>query len=78
MLRKKVRSSFVLDKLHKGFVCACVGVTIYGTYLLGWRFYRYFTVVKPDKEQKELLAKQSLLTEGSSDVLKDTAQQLRT
>lgn len=76
-MRKQARPSYILDKLHKGFVCACVGVTMYGTYLLGWRFYRYFTVVKPRNEERELTNKQSLLAEGSSDNLKDNAPQLR-
>lgn len=74
---KKARASAILDKLHKGFVCTCVGVTLYGTYMLGWRFYRYFTVIRPENQQKELKMKQSLLAEGSSDNLKDIAPQIK-
>lgn len=76
-MRRKPRASAVLDTLHKGFVCTCVGVTLYGTYLLGWRFYRYFTVIKPEQQKRELIAKQSLLAEGSSDNLQDNAPQIK-
>lgn len=78
MLRKTARANAILDKLHKGVVCACVGITLYGTYLFGWRIHRYFTVIKPQKDQKQLMEKQNLLAEGSSDMLKDMAPQLKT
>lgn len=37
------------DKLHKGFVVGCIGMTLYGSYLLGLRVHRYFTVIRPAK-----------------------------
>lgn len=76
-MHKKPKPNHILDKLHKGFVYGCVGLTLYGTYLLGWRFYRYFTVIKPLKDEKDLIAKKSLLAEGSSDNLMDKAPQIQ-
>lgn len=52
-----------MDKLHRGFVITCIGMTTYGMYLLGWRVHRYFTVIKPMKEQAEL----KMIQEGSND-----------
>lgn len=76
-MRKIARRSLIADTLHKGFVCACVGLTLYGTCHLGWRFYRYYTVIRPEQETKDLAMKQSILAEGSSDNLKDSAPQLK-
>jgi hypothetical protein len=44
----------ILDLLHRGVVWACIGATVGGTVFLGYRFYRYFTVVKPERERLEL------------------------
>lgn len=54
MSLKKRPNIHILDRLHKGFVIACIGVTAYGTYLLGWRVHRYFTVIQPAKKEHEL------------------------
>lgn len=51
---KKYPKTAFLDLLHRGVVWTCIGVTIGGTALLGYRFYRYFTVVKPERERLEL------------------------
>lgn len=51
---KKYPKTAFLDILHRGVVWTCIGVTIGGTALLGYRFYRYFTVVKPERERLEL------------------------
>lgn len=77
MFKHRTRN-LILDKLHKGFVITCIGVTGYGCYLLGWRFYRYFTVIKPERqilaseEQKQLLAE----GRGFNETL-DTATELK-
>lgn len=42
------------DKIHRGFVIGCLAVTAYGTFLLGMRVYRYFTVTKPAAEMRAL------------------------
>lgn len=51
---KKVPTSSILDKLHRGVVITCIGLTLYGTALIGHRVYRYFTVVKPQREISDL------------------------
>lgn len=52
-IRKVPKLPKYLDVAHRTVVCACIGMTLYGTYLLGHRFYRYFTVIKPDRELEE-------------------------
>lgn len=54
MSLKKKPSVHILDRLHKGFVITCMGVTLYGTFLLGMRVYRYFTVIQPANKEAEL------------------------
>lgn len=51
---KKVGRVNILDRLHRGVVWSCLGLTAYGTYLLGMRAHRYFTVIRPRKEEAEL------------------------
>jgi len=53
-MRKIPKTSFFLDKLHKGVVVACIGLTLYGTGLIGFRVYRYFTVIKPQRDMADL------------------------
>lgn len=77
-MKKLARKSAMLDKVHRGLVLACIGITIYGTAHLGMRWYRYFTVLRPEQKRRELLEKQELLAEGSSESLRDTAQDLKT
>lgn len=67
MQKKRVRTNNILDKLHRGAVYACVGVTLYGTFLLGMRAYRYYTVVKPEREKADL----KMITEGAPDTAKE-------
>lgn len=57
-MKKQARNA-ILDKAHRGFVWACLGLTAYGSYLITLRVYRYFTVIAPAKEayQRELLQK---------------------
>ncbi|XP_037935746.1 uncharacterized protein LOC119669796 [Teleopsis dalmanni] len=54
MQKRRIKTSSILDKLHRGFVYTCIGVTLIGTYALGERVYRYFTVVRPQRKQEEL------------------------
>lgn len=51
---KKVPSAKILDKLHRGVVITCIGLTLYGTALIGHRAYRYLTVIKPERADREL------------------------
>lgn len=54
MQKKRVRVSNILDKLHRGVVYTCIGVTLYGTFLLGMRVHRYLTVVRPQRQADQL------------------------
>ncbi|XP_044743732.1 uncharacterized protein LOC123305954 [Chrysoperla carnea] len=76
-MQKKMRPSLILDRLHKGFVCACLGLTVYGGYLLSLRAYRYFAYIKPMREQQKLKSQEELLAEGSSDKIVDSAPEIK-
>lgn len=76
-MKKSARKNELLNKLHKGFVVTCVVVTLYGLTHLGARWYNYFTVLRPAAQKRELLEKQQMLSEGSSDVLVDAAFKLK-
>lgn len=76
-MKRTPKRSILLDRLHKGFVLTCVCVTLGGTGYLALGWYKYFTEVKPALKQKQLLDKQSLLAEGSSDNLQDLAPTLK-
>lgn len=69
----KKRINNILDILHKGFVWTCIGVTVVGSGILGYRFYKYVTVTKPQLAERKRIAHQDLLAEGSSENLQDTA-----
>jgi hypothetical protein len=51
-IKKAPRYRF-LDLAHRGVVLTCIGLTLYGSYLLGNRVYRYFTVIQPNRELEE-------------------------
>ncbi|XP_065088511.1 uncharacterized protein LOC135709985 [Ochlerotatus camptorhynchus] len=50
---KKQARSLIVDRLHRGFVYTCLGLTMYGSYLIGQRVYRYFSIIKPAREAEE-------------------------
>ncbi|XP_062554342.1 uncharacterized protein LOC134219584 [Armigeres subalbatus] len=74
---KKQAKNLLLDKLHRGVVYTCMGLTLYGTYLLGHRVYRHFTVIKP-----AILAEEKRMLEAGAGsgptVTLDTAPTLKT
>lgn len=76
-MKKLPKRSILLDRLHKGFVVTCVGITLLGTVYLCASAYNYFVVYKPTMKQRQLLEKQQLLAEGSSENLKDVAPTLK-
>lgn len=57
-MKRQARNA-LMDKAHKGFVWACLGLTAYGSYLIALKVHRYITVVRPLKQayEKELLQK---------------------
>jgi hypothetical protein len=60
---KKAPKALLIDTLHRSAVMLCMGVTVIGTAFFGFRVYRYFTVVKPMRQQEEL----QMIQEGSID-----------
>lgn len=52
IIKKQPRYRY-LDLAHRGVVVTCIGLTLYGSYLLGHRVYRYFTVIKPNRDAEE-------------------------
>lgn len=53
MAIRKIPKYRYLDLAHRGVVVTCIGLTLYGSWLLGHRVYRYFTVIKPNREAEE-------------------------
>lgn len=76
-MKKLPKRSLLLDRFHKGFVLACVAVTVYAVSNFGLGWYNYYTVLKPAAREKQLLEKEALLREGSSEILEDTSPNLR-
>lgn len=71
-IMKKYARNVLYDKLHRGTVLVCIGLTLYGSVLLGDHFYKYFRYVKPQIEAAKQAAERELLSEGSSDkILKE-------
>lgn len=66
---KKQARNILYDKLHRGGVLVCVGLTIYGSIILGDHVYKYFRYVRPRIQASKAAAEQELLAEGSSDKL---------
>ncbi|KOB52244.1 putative secreted protein [Operophtera brumata] len=64
---KKYARSLLYDKLHRGSVLVCIGLTLYGSVLLGDHFYNYYRYVKPQIEAAKQAAQRELLSEGSAD-----------
>lgn len=64
---KKYARNVLYDKLHKGVVLCCVGLTLYGSVIIGNHFYRYYRYVKPQIDAAKASAEKELLAEGSSD-----------
>lgn len=66
-MKKYANRSIVYDKLHRGGVLVCIGLTLYGSVLLGDHFYKYFKYVRPQMQAAKEAAAKELLDEGSSD-----------
>ncbi|XP_023021148.1 uncharacterized protein [Leptinotarsa decemlineata] len=66
MKKHPVRNA-IIDKFHRGFVYTCIGASIYAFSQIVSRFYHYYTVVKPQLAKQQLMEKEELLAEGSSE-----------
>lgn len=65
-MKKKPSKNLFFDRLHKGVVIACIGLTLYGLIGFGERWYNYAYVFKPEMQRRQLLEKEKLLSEGAS------------
>ena len=63
-MKRRVPVEKILDTVHRSLVLGCVGLTVFGFYLAGLRFHRYFTVLKPAGEERRRLKELELLAEG--------------
>lgn len=77
-MKRIARKNILIERAHKAFVVGCIATTLYGFVHYCTRWYRYFTVLKPDIQQQELARQQELLAEGSSELLKDSSKDLNT
>lgn len=74
MRKAPINRGAILDRLHRGTVWVCIGLTVYGTYLTGARIYNYFTVVRPANKLKEI----EMLREGAPEPIHmDMAKNLK-
>ncbi|KAJ8942355.1 hypothetical protein NQ314_010084 [Rhamnusium bicolor] len=73
MRKYPINKNVLFDRLHKGSVIICIAVTLYGCSVIGLKYYRYVTEIKPLLKRQQLLENQKLLAEGSSEVLSETA-----
>lgn len=64
MQKKRLNNNALLDRLHRGAVLTCLGVTVVGTLFLGTKLYYYYTVIKPERQKTEF---KQLISEGAHD-----------
>jgi len=64
-MKRRFTLDRVFDKVHRGLVWGCVGLTIYGLALVGLRVHRYYTVLVPLGEERRRQRELELLAEGA-------------
>lgn len=63
-LRKRQRKEKLYNKLHRGFVNTCMGVTFVASVFLGYTIYQYVRYVRPVQTAQNQLTENELLFEG--------------
>ncbi|EZA51224.1 hypothetical protein X777_09901 [Ooceraea biroi] len=63
---KRRRKERLYDKLHRGFVKTCIGVTLAASCMIGYKVYEYFRYIRPLQSAQAKLAQEELLLEGRS------------
>ncbi|KYN30875.1 hypothetical protein ALC56_14687 [Trachymyrmex septentrionalis] len=71
---KKRKKERLFDRLHKGVVSVCMGVTVIGTLMIGYKVYEYFRYVRPLQQVQSKLMEDELLLEGRN--IEDTSENL--
>ncbi|XP_011174532.1 uncharacterized protein LOC105206760 [Solenopsis invicta] len=62
--QKRKRKERLYDMMHRGAVRVCMGVTVVGSLLLGYKVYEYFRYIRPLHLAQSKLAQDELLREG--------------
>lgn len=75
MLRRQAKHK-ILNIVHRGFIYACMGVTLLGCSMMGYRAFNYFFYVRPSAKLIEAEEKSKLLSEGKDNLL-DAAPDLK-
>lgn len=75
-MRKPRKVGVYLDYFHKGTVCFCVALTVYGTSYLIYKGFTYYVNVKPQVRLQKEVENRRLLAEGSSDYQGDIESNL--
>ncbi|KYN06153.1 hypothetical protein ALC62_02914 [Cyphomyrmex costatus] len=73
-LYKRRRKERVYDKIHKGAVSICMGVTAISSLYLCYKVYEYFRYIRPLKKVQNKLIEDELLFEGRN--IEDTPEKL--
>lgn len=69
LMRQKVKNK-LYDRLHKGTVMVCMGVTLIGFSYIGYFAYTYYTKIKPELVAKHLKAIEEGTSTGNTDLAK--------
>lgn len=63
---KRRRKEILYDKLHRGFVNTCIGVSVAASLYIGYKAYEYFRYIRPLQLAQNQLIEKELLLEGRS------------
>lgn len=63
--RKRIKER-MYDKIQRGFVNTCMGVTAITCLCLGYKVYQYFRYIRPLQLAQRKLAQDELLLEGKN------------
>lgn len=63
---KRRRREKLYDKLHRGFVNTCIGITAAASLYIGYKAYEYFRYIRPLQLAQSQLVEKELLLEGKS------------
>ncbi|GLH11969.1 Uncharacterized protein GBIM_16664 [Gryllus bimaculatus] len=81
MFKRRATRNLLFDRLHKGVVISCLALTLYGSFMIGDKMYRYFTVLRPQLKAKQEEEQKKLLSEGKASpdvsVMVDPASNLK-
>ncbi|XP_077255110.1 uncharacterized protein LOC143893494 [Temnothorax americanus] len=62
--QRRRRKERLYDKMHRGTVKVCMGVTVIAGLLIGYKAYEYFRYIRPLQLAQSKLTTDELLVEG--------------